>query len=192
MIVGVDEAGRGALAGPVVAAAVALHADQPSLEGLADSKALSATRRTQLAAMIHAQAQAVSVAVVAPARIDAINILRASLEAMAQAVDRLGAAPAMVLVDGNQLPDWDWPARAVVGGDHIEPAIMAASIIAKVSRDAIMEDMDARFPGYGFARHKGYPTVQHQQALATLGACPTHRHSFAPVRRLMVVGREPA
>lgn len=187
MIAGVDEAGRGALAGPVVAAAVILPPQ--GLPGLGDSKTLSPKRREQLAAIIQDGAVAWAVRAVEAPVIDAINILQASLQAMAQAVDGLCPAPSEVLVDGRQLPAWHWRSRAIVGGDGLEPAIMAASILAKVHRDALMTTMDAEFPDYGFAGHKGYPTATHLLALRARGVSSQHRRSYAPVRRCLDEGR---
>ncbi|MCK5771890.1 ribonuclease HII [Algiphilus sp.] len=184
MIAGVDEAGRGALAGPVVAAAVVLD-DIRIVEGLADSKKLSPGRRSAIADSIRERAVAWAVCAVEPDEIDRINILQASLLAMARALEGLGVPPSAVLVDGKQVPPGDWPARAIIGGDAIEPAIMAASILAKVHRDQLMRDLDTQHPGYGFALHKGYPTAAHRDALRALGACPAHRRSYAPVRRCL-------
>ncbi|MBI5780201.1 MAG: ribonuclease HII [Rhodocyclales bacterium] len=181
LICGVDEAGRGPLAGPVVAAAVILPPNA-SLPGLNDSKKLSPRRRERLAAEIRATALAWALAEASAAEIDAWNILRATLRAMARAVAALPLRPDEVLVDGNQAPALEVPVRAIVGGDALEPAIMAASILAKTHRDARLVALDARHPGYGFAQHKGYGTAAHLAALARLGPCPEHRRSFAPVR----------
>lgn len=179
MIVGVDEAGRGPLAGPVVAAAVVLC--DGGIDGLNDSKVLAEPRRRALEARIKETCRwAVGVASVE--EIDRLNILWATMLAMERAVEAIGVEPAEVLVDGNRLPRWRWPARAVIGGDGIEPCISAASIIAKQARDAMMADACGRWPGYGFSRHKGYGTAEHRAALARLGPCPIHRRSFAPVR----------
>lgn len=186
MIVGVDEAGRGPLAGPVVAGAVILRAD--GIAGLADSKTLSQRQRCALEAEIQASCRW-AIGVATPEEIDAINILAATMLAMTRAVDALAIDPAMVLVDGNRLPQWRYRARAIVGGDAIEPAISAASIIAKQARDAMMVAADAAYPGYGFARHKGYGTAAHIEALARLGPCPIHRRSFAPVARMANIVR---
>lgn len=179
--IGVDEAGRGPLAGPVVAAAVILC--DGGIAGLNDSKKLSEKRRVTLEAEIKLRCRwALGIATVE--EIDAINILQATFLAMTRAVDALridtGGAYA-VLVDGNRLPKWGYTARAIVGGDAIEPAISAASIIAKQARDAMMIDADASWPGYGFAKHKGYGTAAHMAALTAQGPCPIHRQSFAPV-----------
>ncbi|SEP98631.1 RNase HII [Ectothiorhodospira magna] len=183
-VAGVDEVGRGPLAGPVVAAAVILDPERP-IEGLKDSKALSPARRQALDALIRERALAWSIAVCGPAEIDALNILQASLLAMGRAVETLAVVPALALVDGNRCPEaMPCPARAVVGGDKTVAAISAASIIAKVHRDALMVALDAEYPGYGLAGHKGYPTPAHLEALARLGPSPCHRMSFAPVRRV--------
>ena len=181
MIVGVDEAGRGPLAGPVVAGAVVLC--DGGIAGLDDSKALSAKRRAALEHAIKAQCRwAVGEASVE--EIDRLNILQATFLAMSRAVAALGVAPTMVLVDGNRLPRWDWPARAIVGGDAIEPAISAASILAKEHRDRIMRAADADYPGYGWARNMGYGSAAHRDAIARLGPTPLHRRSFAPLRQM--------
>lgn len=180
-VAGVDEAGRGPLAGPVVVAAVVLHGDRP-LPGLADSKRLTARRRAELAARIREEACALAVVSLTPGEIDDLNILRASLEGMRRAVAALEPRPGRVMVDGNHSPQLDCPCEAVVGGDGTIAAISAASILAKVARDEYMTELDARFPGYGFARNKGYPTREHLEALYRLGPCPEHRRSFAPVR----------
>lgn len=178
---GVDEAGRGPLAGPVVAAAVILPPGT-SLSGLNDSKKLSPRQRERLAAEIRTTALAWAVAEASAAEIDAWNILRSTLRAMARAVAALPVMPDEVLVDGNQAPALEVPVRTIIGGDALEPAIMAASILAKTHRDARLVALDARYPEYGFARHKGYGTAAHLAALARLGPCPEHRRSFAPVR----------
>lgn len=184
-VAGVDEAGRGPLAGPVVAAAVILCADD-MIEGLADSKVLSASRRAELAAEIMSRSRAWSVAWADPAEIDRLNILQATLLAMRRAILGLRIQPVLVEVDGNRLPNLFFHGRqvegcAIVGGDATVPAIGAASIIAKVRRDGIMCDMDALYPEYGFRRHKGYPTADHRDRLGRFGPCPEHRRSFAPV-----------
>lgn len=191
LIAGVDEAGRGALAGPVVVAAVILHRqhDQSSasdgLAGLADSKQLTARRREQLALVIMAQSLAWQISVIGSEQIDAINILQATLLGMRRAVAGLANRPDLVLVDGNQLPKIDVACQAIVGGDASEPAISAASILAKTHRDRLMCELDRRHPGYDFARHKGYPTQAHKQALTELGPCAIHRRSYAPVRAVL-------
>lgn len=181
IIAGVDEAGRGPLAGPVAAAAVILDAAQP-INGLADSKQLSAATREKLAAEIRKRSCAWSVAFASVAEIDRLNILQASLLAMQRAVAGLALAPTLVLVDGNRAPILPCTARAIVRGDATEAAISAASILAKVARDALLDELDGVYPAYGFARHKGYPTPAHLAALAAHGPCPAHRMSFAPVR----------
>ncbi len=181
MIVGVDEAGRGPLAGPVVAAAVVLC--EGGIDGLDDSKKLSAKRRAVLEAEIKARCQwAVGLADVA--EIDSINILQATMLAMTRAVEALGVEPIKVMVDGNRLPKWRYPAVAVVGGDALHPCISAASIIAKEHRDRLMRGYDLAYPGYGWASNKGYGSAQHLQALRELGVTPHHRRSFAPVAQL--------
>ena len=183
-VAGVDEAGRGALVGNVVAAAVILPA-QFDLPGLTDSKKLSARQREVLFDAITAQALAWCAAVASPAEIDAMNIHHATLLAMRRAVEGLAMSPQSVLVDGKFTPDLAMPARAIVGGDASEACIAAASIIAKVTRDRQMMELEARFPGYGFAAHKGYGTKAHLAALTRLGATPEHRRSYAPVRAVM-------
>jgi ribonuclease HII len=180
-IAGVDEAGRGSLAGPVVAAAVILP-DGVDLPGLTDSKLLSPARRSRLAVAIREVAVAHAVARVDAADIDAINILQATFRAMAEAVERLVPQPELVLVDGNALPPLSVPARPIVRGDRLVPAISAASILAKVTRDAIMEAWAADYPAYGFAKHKGYGTADHRAMIARHGPSPIHRLSFAGVR----------
>lgn len=179
---GVDEAGRGPLAGCVFAAAVILDPARP-VAGLADSKLLAPARRDELAADIRESALAWAVAFATPGEIDEINILRASLVAMSRAVAGLGVDPDEVAVDGLHVPPGVAAhCRAIVKGDRLVPAISAASILAKTARDAEMVAMESRFPGYGFARHKGYPTPEHLDALDRLGPCDIHRRSFAPVR----------
>ena len=176
---GIDEAGRGPWAGPVVAAAVVLDA-QRIPPGLNDSKKLSEARREDLFALIMASAR-VGVGIVPAQRIDQTNILAATFEAMALAVAQLSPAPDLALVDGNRPPKLMIPVRTIIGGDATCLSIAAASIIAKVTRDRMMRDLDGRFPGYGFAAHKGYGTALHQAALTRLGPCPEHRMSFAPL-----------
>ncbi|MBI3574270.1 MAG: ribonuclease HII [Gammaproteobacteria bacterium] len=183
-IAGVDEVGRGPLAGPVVAAAVILDPMQP-IHGLADSKALTPARREALALQIQARALAWALGAAGVEEIDRLNILQATLLAMRRAVEALPVYPELVLVDGNRPPALHCAVRTVVGGDATIPAISAASILAKVARDRTMTELDAVYPGYGFARHKGYPTAEHIQALGRLGATPEHRLSFAPVRRIV-------
>lgn len=184
LVAGVDEAGRGPLAGPVVAAAVILDPDRP-VPGLADSKALSEPRREALYGEIVSAALAWSVGQAEVAEIDRLNILQATMLAMQRAVEGLVPAAQYALVDGNRLPELACRAEAIVRGDSLVPAISAASIIAKVTRDREMHSMDARYPGYGFAQHKGYPSRQHLEALRRLGVTAIHRRSYAPVRRLL-------
>lgn len=184
LVCGVDEVGRGPLAGPVVAAAVILDPTRP-ITGLADSKKLSERRREVLFDEICGKALAWSLGRAEVAEIDAINILQASLLAMQRAVSGLAVVPRHALVDGNQLPKLPCSAQAVVGGDACEACISAASIVAKVARDREMVALDARYPGYGLARHKGYPTKAHLEALRELGVSVIHRRSFAPVRALI-------
>ena len=181
-IVGVDEAGRGPLAGPVVAGAVILDPDKP-IAGLADSKVLSPDRREQLAQIIKAQALAWAIGRAEVAEIDHLNILEATLLAMRRAVLALYPCADYAYVDGNRCPILPCPAEPVIRGDSLIPAISAASILAKVSRDQEMQSLDALYPGYGFAIHKGYPTAQHLAALARLGVSPIHRRSFGPVKK---------
>ncbi len=181
---GVDEVGRGPLAGPVVAAAVILNPDRP-IAGLADSKKLSEKRREQLADEIRQHALAWSLGRAEVEEIDAINILQASLLAMQRAVAGLQLEPELVLIDGNRCPALEYPAQAIIKGDSLVPAISAASIIAKVSRDQEMRGLDVEFPGYGLASHKGYPSKTHLEALHSLGVTPIHRRSYAPVRRVL-------
>jgi len=183
-LAGVDEVGRGPLAGDVVAAAVILDPARP-IPGLRDSKKLSPRRREELALLIMEQAQSWSVARASVAEIDELNILQASLLAMHRAVRALEPQPSYVLVDGNRLPRWDYPSEPVVKGDDRVPAIAAASILAKVQRDRELVDLERQYPGYGFAAHKGYPTASHLEALRTLGVTPVHRRSFGPVRALL-------
>jgi ribonuclease HII len=183
IVAGVDEVGRGPLAGDVVAAAVILGDSSPA--GLTDSKALSPRQRERLAETIRSEAVSWSLGRATVAEIDELNILQASLLAMWRAVEGLSVQPSLVLVDGNHLPRWSYEARAIVKGDLIEPAISAASIVAKVTRDSEMVILDDQYPGYGFATHKGYPTKAHLAALASLGVSPVHRRSFGPVKRLL-------
>lgn len=186
LIAGVDEAGRGPLAGPVVVAAVILDPRRP-LTGLADSKVLSEAQRDVLAPRIRAAALAFSIVSVDVDEIEELNILGATLIGMTRALLALSILPTLALIDGNRLPKaLPCRARAIVGGDASEAAISAASILAKTTRDAIMRECDALHPGYGFARHKGYATPEHLQALVTLGPCALHRRCFAPVQRLLL------
>ena len=181
-IAGVDEVGRGPLAGPVVAAAVILDPARPVI-GLRDSKLLTAARRELLAAEVREQSLAWAIGCCTPEEIDTINILQASLLAMRRAVEALAVVPQLVRVDGNRCPELRIPSEAIIGGDDSVPCISAASIIAKVFRDAEMCRLHDEFPEYGFARHKGYGTPEHLAALEAHGACRIHRRSFAPVRR---------
>ncbi len=185
-LAGVDEVGRGPLVGAVVAAAVILDPARP-IPGLADSKALSARRREALDLEIRERALAFAVAEASAAEVDELNIFHATHLAMRRAIDALAPAAEYLLVDGNRLPGHHVPGQAVVKGDARHPAIAAASILAKVTRDAQMRSLDARHPDYGFARHKGYPTREHLAALERLGALPEHRRSFGPVRRQLAL-----
>ena len=182
LVAGVDEAGRGPLAGPVVAAAVILD-DLKPIAGLNDSKKLTAKRRERLCDEILAKALCCSIAEASVQEIDTLNILQATLLAMRRAVDGLRLKPVKVLVDGNRLPVLDVRAEAIVQGDALVPAISAASILAKVHRDRMCAQLHAQYPQYGFDRHKGYGTAEHLQALAEHGPSPWHRSSFAPVAR---------
>lgn len=182
---GVDEAGRGPLAGPVVVAAVILDPDRP-IAGLADSKKLSERQREALYPMILERARAWHIVVIDCERIDRLNIFQATMAGMCEALAGLAPGAELALIDGNRLPkSLPCPGHPVVGGDAIEPAISAASILAKVSRDRHMVELDRIHPGYGFAEHKGYPTPDHLAALRRLGPCSAHRRSFAPVRALL-------
>lgn len=185
-LAGVDEVGRGPLAGDVVAAAVILDPNKP-IEGLADSKKLTEKRREQLFDEICDKASAWCIARASVAEIDDINILQASLLAMKRAVEGLSVQPAFVLVDGNRCPVWNYDCEAVVKGDSRVAEISAASIIAKVYRDREMKELDKQYPGYGLAAHKGYPTKVHMQALERLGVTAIHRRSFGPVRRALEI-----
>lgn len=184
LIAGVDEVGRGPLAGAVVAAAVILDPEH-QIEGLADSKKLTEKRRLLLEVEIKEHALAWALGRAEPEEIDRINILQASLLAMQRAVEALQVTPSHALVDGNKCPNLDCSVEAIVGGDAIVPEISAASILAKVARDREMVEMDGRYPGYGLAKHKGYPTKAHMEALTTLGVTEIHRRSFGPVKRLL-------
>lgn len=184
LVAGVDEAGRGPLAGPVVAAAVILD-DLKPIKGLADSKTLTPLRRAKLFDEIRARALCCSIAQASVEEIDRLNILQATLLAMRRAVEGLRLKPKLVLVDGNRLPVLDVPARAVVKGDALIRSISAASILAKVHRDRWCIDYDQQYPQYGFAAHKGYGTAQHLAALRAHGACPEHRTSFGPVAQVL-------
>jgi ribonuclease HII len=190
IVCGVDEAGRGPLAGPVYAAAVILDPRRP-IRGLDDSKKLAEATRLALAERIRARALAWAVASATVAEIDALNVLRASLLAMKRAIESLPVRPERVLVDGLHCPEVAIPAEAVVGGDAAVKAISAASILAKTERDAEMVRLHARFPHYGFDRHKGYPTADHLEALRIVGPCTAHRMTFTPVKALLETGRVP-
>ena len=183
VVAGVDEVGRGPLAGDVVAAAVILTDSPP--EGVTDSKMLTPERREALAERIRDEAVSWALGRATLAEIDELNILQASLLAMRRAVEALHIQPSLVLVDGNRLPKWPYEARAIIKGDLTEPSIGAASILAKVQRDAEMLALHEHYPAYGFDRHKGYPTKAHLAALETAGISPVHRRSFGPVRRLL-------
>jgi ribonuclease HII len=186
LMAGVDEAGRGPLAGPVVAAAVILDPAHP-VAGLADSKALTPQRRAELAALLRERSLAFALGWADAGEIDAVNILQATMLAMRRAVGSLAVVPAHVIVDGNRCPDlrglgFECTVEAVVKGDARVASVSAASILAKVARDEHMLELDLRYPGYGFAGHKGYPTAAHVAALRRLGPSPVHRRSFAPVQ----------
>ncbi len=183
-VAGVDEVGRGPLAGPVVAAAVILDPNQP-IKGLTDSKKLSEKKREVLFEEIKEKALAWALGRAEVDEIDEVNILQASFVAMQRAVAALNIKAEEVLVDGNKAPDFGVPATAIVKGDLTEPAISAASILAKVTRDREMLEFEKVFPGYGFAKHKGYPTKQHRDALQKLGLTPIHRKSYGPVQKLL-------
>ncbi|MCU0926499.1 MAG: ribonuclease HII [Hydrogenophaga sp.] len=186
LVAGVDEAGRGPLAGPVVAAAVILDELAP-IRGLADSKKLTPRQRERLYDEIRAKALCCSVAQSSVEEIDALNILQATMLAMRRAVQGLRLKPGKVLVDGNRLPALEVLSEAVVGGDAKVPAISAASILAKVTRDRLLLDLHERHPEYGFDRHKGYGTAQHLAALRKMGPLPEHRRSFAPVAQVLTL-----
>jgi ribonuclease HII len=182
LVAGVDEAGRGPLAGPVVVAAVILP-ENYQLEFLDDSKRLTAGRRERLVPEIEAQAIAFHVEFVSVEEIDRVNILQASLNGMQRAVEKLTPCPDRVMIDGNRAPPLACPAKTLIGGDGLMACISAASVLAKVYRDRLMDSMHKTYPDYGFDRHKGYPTAFHMERLRQLGPCPIHRKSFAPVRR---------
>lgn len=181
---GVDEAGRGPLAGPVCAAAVILDPDRP-IEGLADSKKLSKKKRGALEAEIKEKALSWCVSWGSVEEIDEVNILQSTMLSMKRAVEGLSVAPAKVLVDGNRVPKLSCPAEAVVKGDAKIPAISAASILAKTARDRLMEQMDEKYPGYGFSKHAGYGTKAHVEAIRSLGPSPIHRRTFEPVKTII-------
>ena len=189
LLAGVDEVGRGPLAGPVVAAVVLLDPERP-IAGLRDSKKLSAPRREQLALLIRERALDYAIGLAQVEEIDAINILQATMLAMRRAVQALKLRPGKIIIDGNKAPYLydlvgDCPVETLPGGDDLVPAVSAASIIAKCWRDALMAELDREYPGFGLARHQGYPTAAHLAALARLGPTPIHRRSFAPVRSLL-------
>lgn len=185
LVCGIDEAGRGPLAGPVCAAAVILG-EGVRIDGVNDSKKLSAKVRESLAGEIRARARASAIGWASVEEIDALNIRRANLLAMKRALDGLTERPDLILVDGVDVPDTEIPARAIVGGDRLEPTISAASILAKTARDALMIELESRYPGYGFADHKGYGVRRHIEALSLLGPCPQHRRSFRPVADMLL------
>lgn len=191
LICGVDEAGRGPLAGPVYAAAVILDPARP-VAGLRDSKTLSPRRREQLAVLIRERALAWSIASASAAEIDRVNILQATLLAMSRAVAGLAVRPVLARVDGNQAPRLECRVETLVRGDALEPAISAASILAKTARDEYLLELHQRFPIYGFDGHKGYPSPMHLRLLAEHGPCVEHRMSFAPVRAAARAGEEGA
>ena len=184
LICGVDEAGRGPLAGPVVAAAVILDPLQP-ISGLDDSKKLSGIQRDKLAVEIRHKARAWTIAQADVDEIDKLNILHASMLAMKRCVDALLDKPTLVMIDGPHCPQINFPVKGIIRGDGKIPAISAASILAKVERDMMMTLLDKEYPGYGFSAHKGYPTRSHLHALQELGVCPAHRKTFSPVRKML-------
>lgn len=190
LLAGIDEVGRGPLVGPVVAAAVILDPRDP-IEGITDSKKLSEKKRLELSEQIRTRAWAWAIAEATSEEIDALNIYQATHLAMRRAIDALGVRPEYLLVDGNRLPGHDIPGMAVVKGDLRHAAIGAASILAKVHRDAQMAALDTHFPVYGFVRHKGYPTREHQAAIEAHGILTLHRKSFGPVKRLFMAGHVP-
>lgn len=183
-VAGVDEAGRGPLAGPVVVAAVMLSPDRP-IDGLDDSKKLNEQRREELFTLITARCLASAVVEIEAAEIDRINILQATLKGMKKAVEQLFPSPILALIDGNRAPDLSCTVCTIVRGDSLVPAISAASILAKVTRDRLMKKLHINYPDYGFDRHKGYPTADHLVRLARYGPCPVHRYSFAPVKKVL-------
>ena len=183
-VAGVDEAGRGPLAGPLVIAAVILNPDRP-IDGLGDSKKLSEQRREELFPLIIEQCLASAVVEIEVAEIDRINILQATLKGMKKAVEQLVPSPTLALIDGNRGPDLSCTVRTIVRGDSLVPAISASSILAKVTRDRLMKKLHIIYPDYGFDRHKGYPTADHLVRLARYGPCPVHRYSFAPVKKVL-------
>jgi len=182
---GVDEAGRGPLAGPVVVAAVILPVEY-DLKFLDDSKRLTALKRERLLPQIEAQAIAFAVEFVTPEEIDRVNILQATMNGMQRAVEKLSPTPARAMIDGNRAPELSCEVTTVIGGDGLIPSISAASVLAKVYRDRLMLQLHEKYPDYGFDRHKGYPTAHHLERLKALGPCAIHRHSFAPVRNALL------
>jgi len=185
MIAGVDEVGRGPLAGPVVTAAVILSPDDPYLGQYRDSKRVAEKKRLKLYHHIRKHAVAYSVTLASIEEIDELNILHATMLSMRRSVDGLSVVPSKVLVDGNRVPDLTVPAEAIIGGDDLVQEIAAASIVAKVVRDRLMQRLDSQFPGYNFSKHKGYGTKVHMDALNLLGPSPVHRKSFAPIAKLL-------
>lgn len=189
LLAGVDEAGRGPLAGDVVAAAVILNPDKP-IDGLADSKKLSEKKRDYLFDVICERALSFSIARCSVEEIDTLNILHASMLAMKRAVEGLALQPEFVVVDGNRLPQWHYASKAIVKGDDKVAAIAAGSILAKVTRDRDCVLLEQQYPGYGFAQHKGYPSAQHLAALKNLGVTDIHRKTFGPVKRCLLEANE--
>ncbi len=190
LVAGVDEAGRGPLAGPVCVAAVILDPARP-IDGLGDSKQLSERRREALYPLIVERALAWRIEFIEADEIDALNILQATLLGMRRAVAALSPAAEHALVDGNRVPDgMPCAAIAIIDGDASEPSIMAASILAKVARDARMRELHVHYPQYGFDRHKGYPSAMHREALQMHGPCPQHRRSFTPVQRAIALAAQ--
>ena len=187
VIAGVDEAGRGPLAGPVVVAAVVLDPARP-LRGLDDSKKLSEKQREKLFPLIQKRARTWAVVEVGPEEIDEVNILQATMLGMKRAVESLQPEPTLALIDGNRAPELRCKVRTIIQGDSLEPAISAASILAKVFRDRLMREMHFRYPNYRFDKHKGYPTAEHLSLLALYGPCDEHRRTFGPVKRLLLSG----
>ncbi len=183
LICGVDEAGRGPLAGVVVAAAVVLGGN--NITGLRDSKKLSALQREKLAPIIREECLAFGVGVASVEEIEQYNIRQATMLAMQRAVNDVVICPDLVLVDGDFAPDFSYPARSLINGDNLSEEIMAASILAKTTRDNMMKELDVQYPQYGFCRHKGYGTAEHLRALEKYGACPAHRKTFAPVKKVL-------
>lgn len=185
MLAGVDEVGRGPLAGPVVTAAVILAEDDPFLGQYRDSKRISEKKRLKFYHHIRQHAVAYAVSMASTKEIDELNILHATMLSMRRSVDGLSITPSKVAVDGNRVPDLAIPAESIIGGDDLIQEIAAASIVAKVVRDRMMQQLDSRFPGYDFGKHKGYGTKAHMEALRELGPSPAHRKSFAPIAKLL-------